>query len=55
MSLAAEAGAILFPPVPAFYTRPQSVAEIVDYTVGRILARLGIENTAYREWRGIGK
>jgi len=55
MSLAAEAGAILFPPVPAFYTRPQSVAEIVDNTVGRVLARLGIENTAYKEWKGIGK
>jgi len=55
MSLAAEAGAILFPPVPAFYTRPQSVDEIVDNTVGRVLARLGIENAVYKEWGGLGK
>ena len=55
MSLAAEAGAILFPPVPAFYTRPQSVAEIVDNTVGRVLARLGIENAAFKEWKGMNK
>ena len=55
MSQAAEAGAILFPPVPAFYTRPQSVAEIVDNTVGRVLARLGIENAAFKEWKGMNK
>jgi 4-hydroxy-3-polyprenylbenzoate decarboxylase len=54
MSLAAESGAIIFPPVPAFYTRPQSVNEIVDNIVGRLLARLGIENQSYREWRGMG-
>ncbi|OGO40810.1 MAG: hypothetical protein A2W36_05810 [Chloroflexi bacterium RBG_16_58_14] len=55
MSLAAEAGAILFPPVPAFYTRPQSVDDIVDNTAGRVLARLGIENQSYQEWHGLGK
>ena len=54
MSLAAEAGAVIFPPVPAFYTRPQSLEEMVDNTVGRVLARLGIENTGYQEWRGLG-
>lgn len=55
MSLAAEAGAIIFPPVPAFYTRPQSVEDIVDNTIGRVLARLGIENDWYMEWRGLDK
>jgi 4-hydroxy-3-polyprenylbenzoate decarboxylase len=53
MSLAAEAGAIIFPPVPAFYARPQSIAEMVDHTVGRALARLGIENEAYLKWKGM--
>jgi 4-hydroxy-3-polyprenylbenzoate decarboxylase len=53
MSLAAEAGAIIFPPVPAFYTRPQSLEEVVDNTVGRVLARLGIENAGYKEWKGM--
>lgn len=52
MSLAAEAGAVIFPPVPAFYAKPMSVEEIVDNTVGRILARLGIENRLYKEWKG---
>jgi 4-hydroxy-3-polyprenylbenzoate decarboxylase len=51
MSLAAEAGAVIYPPVPAFYTKPKSVEEIVDNTVGRVLARLGIENNLYRKWK----
>jgi 4-hydroxy-3-polyprenylbenzoate decarboxylase len=52
MARAAEIGAVIFPPVPAFYGRPQSVAEIVDTTVGRVLARLGIENALYTRWEG---
>jgi 4-hydroxy-3-polyprenylbenzoate decarboxylase len=55
MDQAAQAGAIIFPPVPAFYARPQSVAEIVDNTVGRVLSRLGIQNSAYLEWRGLSE
>jgi len=55
MDQAAQAGAVIFPPVPAFYTRPESVAEVVDNIVGRVLARLGIPNTAYLEWRGTSK
>jgi 4-hydroxy-3-polyprenylbenzoate decarboxylase len=54
MSLAAEAGAIIFPPVPAFYTRPNSLDDVINNTVGRVLARLGIENDLFREWRGMG-
>jgi len=49
---AAEAGAIIFPPVPAFYGKPQTVDEMVTATVGRALARLGIETGAYFQWRG---
>jgi 4-hydroxy-3-polyprenylbenzoate decarboxylase len=52
MARAAEIGAVIFPPVPVFYGRPQSVAEIVDTTVGRVLARLGIENALYTRWEG---
>lgn len=52
MARAAEIGAVIFPPVPAFYGRPQSVAEIVDTAVGRVLARLGIENALYTRWEG---
>jgi 4-hydroxy-3-polyprenylbenzoate decarboxylase len=50
MARAAEIGAIIFPPVPAFYGRPQTAAEIVDGTVGRVLARLGVENELYVKW-----
>ena len=52
MARAAEIGALIFPPVPAFYGRPETVADIVDGTVGRILARLGVENTLYSMWAG---
>ena len=49
---AAELGAVIFPPLPAFYQHPQTVAELVRESVGRMLARVGIENTLYREWTG---
>ncbi len=52
MSEAAMAGAVIFPPVPAFYIRPRSVDEIINNTVGRVLARLGINNQLYQEWQG---
>ncbi len=50
MVRAAEMGAILFPPVPALYQHPSSLEAMVDATVGRMLARLGIENDLYRPW-----
>lgn len=55
LSLAAEAGAIIFPPVPAYYARPRSLDDVINNTVGRVLARLGIENQEYMEWKGMNK
>lgn len=52
MLQAAELGAIIYPPVPAFYARPASIEQMVDNTVGRVLARLGIENQLYLRWPG---
>ncbi len=52
MVQAAEAGAIIMPPVPAFYSRPATIDDLVDGTVGRMLARLGIENALYYRWLG---
>ncbi|MCS6870699.1 MAG: UbiX family flavin prenyltransferase [Anaerolineae bacterium] len=52
---AAENGAIIMPPVPAFYTLPKTIDDIVNYTVGRALARIGIQNDLYFEWLGMGK
>jgi 4-hydroxy-3-polyprenylbenzoate decarboxylase len=51
MARAAEAGAVIFPPVPAFYGHPQTIADLVDGSVGRVLARLGVENELYARWR----
>ncbi len=51
MSLATEAGAVIFPPVPAFYTHPQNLEDIVNNIDGRVLARLGISNEWYARWR----
>jgi 4-hydroxy-3-polyprenylbenzoate decarboxylase len=53
MSLAAEAGAIIAPPVPAFYHRPTSLEEVVDHTVSRTLDRLGVEHGATVPWLGL--
>ncbi len=53
MDRAAAAGAIIFPPVPAFYTHPQTLDEVVDNLVGRVLLRLGIENDLFQPWQGL--
>lgn len=42
MAAAAELGAVIMPPVPAFYTRPRTLDDVIDHTVGRVLRRLGI-------------
>ena len=54
MTRAAEIGAIIFPPVPAFYCKPQTVDEIIDDTVGRVLARIGLDNDLYARWKEPG-
>ena len=53
MAQAAEVGATILPPVPAFYSRPQTVNDIINGTVGRILLRLGIDNDLYFTWLGL--
>jgi 4-hydroxy-3-polyprenylbenzoate decarboxylase len=53
MQEAAQAGAVIFPPVPVFYGNPQSVADIVNSSVGRALARMGIANDFYPRWHGL--
>ena len=55
MDLAARSGAVIFPPVPAFYTRPQTLDEMVENLVVRILARLGIHLPEMEEWQGLAK
>jgi 4-hydroxy-3-polyprenylbenzoate decarboxylase len=52
MQKAARAGAVIFPPVPAFYGKAQTVEELVDQLAGRMLLRMGIGNDHYPRWKG---
>ena len=52
MLQAAEIGAVILPPMPAFYHRPQSVGDIVQQTVGRILDHVGIGHDLGVRWTG---
>jgi 4-hydroxy-3-polyprenylbenzoate decarboxylase len=51
MAQLSDMGAIVAPPVPAFYARPATVAEIVDHSVGRVLDLFGIDNRLVRRWK----
>jgi 4-hydroxy-3-polyprenylbenzoate decarboxylase len=51
MAAATRNGAIIMPPLPAFYTRPTTIDDIVDQTVGRALDLLQIETPVVRRWR----
>jgi 4-hydroxy-3-polyprenylbenzoate decarboxylase len=53
MTAAAEAGAIIAPPVPALHALPRSVDDLIDYTVRRTLARIGVAEAAPDEWPGL--
>jgi 4-hydroxy-3-polyprenylbenzoate decarboxylase len=50
-----EMGAIIMPPSPAFYHKPQTIQDIVDHTVGKMLDLFGIEHTLFRRWSGIAQ
>jgi 4-hydroxy-3-polyprenylbenzoate decarboxylase len=52
MLAATEMGAIIMPPVPAFYTRPTTIAEIVDFTAARALDLLDIDVPGMPRWTG---
>ncbi|MBR0642536.1 UbiX family flavin prenyltransferase [Plastoroseomonas hellenica] len=52
MAAVTEAGAIVYPPVPAFYARPASLEEMVDHTLGRVLDLFDIDLGTVRRWSG---
>jgi 4-hydroxy-3-polyprenylbenzoate decarboxylase len=54
MEQATRAGAIIMPPVPAFYSRPRTIEDIVDQTVGRALDLFDINLSLVRRWREDG-
>jgi 4-hydroxy-3-polyprenylbenzoate decarboxylase len=53
MAALAEIGAILAPPMPAFYNKPQTIAEIVDQGVGRVLDLFGLQGANTKRWEGM--
>ncbi len=55
MAKLAQIGAIIAPPVPAFYNQPKSLEDIVKHSTARIIDLLGIEHNFIKEWQGINK
>ena len=53
MTAVTEMGGVIFPPLPAFYHRPQSIDELINETVERVLALVGLTNAEPREWGGL--
>jgi len=54
MTAVTEMGGIVFPPVPAFYARPNSIDDLVDHTVGRVLDLFDIEHSdLVKRWEGL--
>jgi len=55
MAALAEMGAIIAPPIPAFYHLPETVMDIVDHSVDRVLDLLGLPDPTVRRWQGAPK
>jgi 4-hydroxy-3-polyprenylbenzoate decarboxylase len=53
MTSVTEMGGVIFPPLPSFYHRPQSLAEMVDHTVSRVIDMLGLPQPEAPRWAGI--
>jgi len=47
-----DAGAIILPPMPAFYQEPKTIEDLVDQTVGKVFDVLGLEHELFRRWGG---
>jgi 4-hydroxy-3-polyprenylbenzoate decarboxylase len=53
MEKLAEMGAIILPPAPSFYHRPQTIQDLVDHIIGKVLDIFDIEHNLFRRWPGI--
>jgi 4-hydroxy-3-polyprenylbenzoate decarboxylase len=51
----AEIGAIIAPPIPGFYHNPQTVMDIVDHSVDRLMDLIGLPGAEVRRWDGVQK
>jgi 4-hydroxy-3-polyprenylbenzoate decarboxylase len=52
MTVLAEMGAIIAPPIPGFYHKPQTVMDLVDHSVDRVLDLIGLPDPQVRRWEG---
>lgn len=53
MTAVTEMGGIIYPPLPGFYHRPQSIAEMIDHTVGRVLDLFQLSHQLTPRWQGL--
>lgn len=47
-----EIGAMIMPPVPAFYHHPKTIQDIIDQTIGKVLDQFGLDNQLFKRWQG---
>jgi len=52
MSRAADYGAVILPPMPAFYHKPESLMDIIHQSIGKALDQVGIEHNLFKRWSG---
>jgi flavin prenyltransferase len=52
MARAVDMGAVILPPLPAFYHRPQTIMDLIHHSVGKALDQFGIEHNLFRRWAG---
>ena len=52
MTMAADMGAHILPPIPSFYHMPKTIDDIIDQTIGKIFDYIGIEHELFRRWNG---
>ncbi|MFA6313563.1 MAG: UbiX family flavin prenyltransferase [Sterolibacterium sp.] len=54
MSRAADCGAVILPPMPAFYHQPQTIMDLIHQSIGKALDQVGIEHKLFKRWTGHG-
>jgi len=50
-----EMGAVIFPPIPAFYHKPKTIQDLVDHTIGKVLDIFDIEHNLFTRWSGLNR
>lgn len=55
MSKAADLGALILPPVPAFYHHPQTIMDLIHQSIGKALDHFAIEHNLFKRWKGVGR